>query len=440
MTEQEMPDSGDDLWRAILAELREILTKVLKCRLHFADPEEVSELAVIQVDHHHKPCQEELERLLAKRPSNWDQYKDWLQQQAQPYVQLVVREKKVVAYVDDCDRVAEYLDVKTSEARRLEIRGFYWNAYRKWVAKKLFAMFRDRDRDLSPDAPRLQEAQHWVEDQVFAEEPFKKTCVAYKPSRGKTFAGFLEFQLIRRCLDARDKFASESEKLVLQAASGDEEAPSECPGQRLQRCLSAFKDPEMRAVVELRYRAYVEPEFMAPWTLARAGKVASRGQLESEFDADQQTLRKLQEEEIPEREGDRREAYHHREIKHVDVELQGWPRKQINELAACHNTTIEKLQFEMDQANTTPARKCELEFQIACIRYNKALSRLLEARDLLARYRRARYPWVRTQEEIAKLLGMSQAKVSRLLEDALTAMKSWLLLNPPPANTTKKAE
>jgi outer membrane cobalamin receptor len=208
-------------------------------------------------------------------------------------------------------------------------------------------------------------------------------------------------------------------------------AASESAGGLLLRCLSALDDPEERAVVELRYLAYVNPKLIAAETLRRVAGKVSRARLEAEFQAAQDALRELQEEEIAERETRRQGVYARQEAKLRGLELQGWSRARINELRTEPGVTIEGLEAQLAQPGTDHRRRPELEFQIECVRYRLALGRLLEARDKLARYRQAKHPWVRNQEEIARLLGISQAKVCKRLQSALAAMLKWRRENPP---------
>ena len=459
-TDGALPAPEGELRRELWGRCQRVLVPLLRRRLEFADVDAVARLVEKQFSHS-MFVPKELRSLVTEQPAKAAGREAWLEAKAREFCAGVAAVKGpgdsgpvvVAACVEDCDRVAEYLLAKTSEDRRQEIRGFYWNAYRAWVADTLLRMFRESSPLLSSDDARLQEAQAWVEDRVFAEARFDKTLGAYKTGEGKTFASFLEFVLTGRCRDARKQFASEPgtcelgdgaasvsqasgdpqraetepEDLVLQGASVAEQDPAEPAAQRLERCLAALAEPEERAVVELRYRAHVNPRRMASWTLERAAKAASLRQLEKEFDTDQEALRRLQDEEIPEREAEQRQAFGRRERKEAELEMQGWTRERINELKHPRSSSIEQLQAEMKNPASGSERRHELEFQIACVRRQKASNRLLEARDQLARYQRAQHPWVRSQEEIAKLLGMDQDTVGRRLKSALTAMRQWLL-------------
>jgi len=483
-TDGALPAPAEELRRELWERCRQLLVPLLRRRLQFADVEAVARLVEKQFNHT-RFLPEESGSLLPEPPAKGAGREAWLEAKAREFCAGVAAVKGagdservvaavcvegarglppeggvpesghvvVAACVEDCDRVAEYLLAKTSRDRRQEIRGFYWNAYRVWVANTLLRMFRECSPLMSSDDPSLQEAQAWVEDRAFAEARFGKTLAGYKTGEGKTFASFLEFLLAGRCRDARKKFASEAdagrmpaphfssgdapegetglEDLAGQEASGPEPGPRESASQRLERCLSALRGPEERAVVELRYRAHVNPKLMAPRTLERAARAASLRELEKEFDADQQALRRLQDEEIPEREAEQRQAFGRSERKQAELEMQGWPRERINELKHPRGSRIEPLQAEMKDPAATSERRQELEFQIACVRRQKASNRLLEARDRLTRYQRAQHPWVRSQEEIARLLGMDQVTVCRRLKSALMAMRQWRLSCPP---------
>jgi len=472
-TEGAPPAPAADLCRELWERCRRVLLPLLSRRLEFADADAVARLVEKQLSHS-RFTPSELRSLLSEQPANAAEREAWLEAKARECCAGMAAAKgagdsapvTVAACVEDCERVAEYLRGRTSRERRQEIRGFYWNAYRGWVATTLLRMFRESCPLMSADDPRLEEAQAWVEDRAFGEARFGKTLAAYKTGEGKTFASFLEFLLTGRCRDARKQFGSEpgtcelgdglgslpeddggpphteSEPAdpALPGPPGPEQGPREGAVQRLQRCLSALAEPEERAAVELRYRAHVNPKLMASWTLERAARAASLGQFEKEFDADQEALRGLQDEEIPERETERGEAFARQERKQAELEMQGWTRERINELKYCRSSSIEQLQAELKSPATASGRRHEVEFQIACLRRQKASNRLLEARDRLARYQQAQHPWVRSQEEIARLLGMDQVTVGRRLKSALTAMRQWLLSRPPPDDPSSAPE
>ncbi|NLH72790.1 MAG: hypothetical protein GX456_07030 [Verrucomicrobia bacterium] len=360
---------------------------------------------------------------------------------------------EVVTYVRDYERLREYLHPEVGDERRNEIRGAFWEQYRGAVADKLLAMFRNRFPDVSPDDPRIEVAAGWVQDRLFVEPRFGETVKKYT-TEGKTFAGFIEYLLIGRCCDAVDEFASEPEicpievvstssrpshntgeaevegvepeDLQAEPESSGEDAP-ESAAELLRLCLSNLRYPEERAVVELRYRAYVNPSLglISEWTLDRVAHSASRAQLQEQYDADQQALRTLQEQEIPILETERQQAYACREAKQDALGIQGWSCRRISRLREFLPATIQEAEAELENAATTSKRRQELEFQIACIRYQKARNRLQVAREQLERYKQARFPWVRTQEEIASLLRMDQVTVSNRLKKALTAMRAW---------------
>ena len=446
---------AEELRRELSERCRRWLVPQLRGRLRFADADAVARLVGKQLSHTRFPAGE-LRALLSEQPATAAAREAWLEAKAREFC----AGSEAAACVEDCDRVAEYLLASTSKDRRQEIRGCYWNAYRGWVANTLLRMFRERFPLVSPEDARLQEAQAWVEDRAFDEARFGRTAAAYKAGEGKTFASFLEFLLSGRCRDARQKLGSEPgaydlrgdsallslaseepleaengwEEPAVEGAAGAEPGPAEPAAQRLGRCLSALPDPEERAVVELRYRAHVNPKLMASWTLGRAAQAASLAQLQAAFEADQAALRTLQEEEIPERESEQRQAFGQRERNQAELEAQGWSRERINELKHPGGVpSIERLQAEMKQPATPGTRRQELEFQIACVRRQKASNRLLEARDRLVRYQEARHPWVRSQEEIARILGMDQVTVGRRLKSALLAMREWLLNESPRA-------
>ncbi|MBM3881116.1 MAG: hypothetical protein FJ387_15570 [Verrucomicrobia bacterium] len=229
-------DALERLEQQVLPSLRE--------RLRFAKAAEVAQLICIQSSH-----AELSEETLAALAAGFPKDSSAALRRLFEAVDRVALESVREPYVEDCDRVAEYLRPGTTDGRRAEIRDQYWLDFAGPPAgppstrpdsggeptslPEGESALGDEDQDSETDPDRQRELatvppsiierrlmamrrryradasdadlpiwQSRVEQAVFSAEAFGRVASKYQPALGKTFSSFLGFQVDRRCLDA----------------------------------------------------------------------------------------------------------------------------------------------------------------------------------------------------------------------------------------------
>jgi hypothetical protein len=452
-----LPDSGDALWREMLAGLREVLPEVLRNHLHFADPQKVAELALIHLGRC-KLSKEELERSLAQMPADPKEYGAWRKEQAERLAGAAAH----ALYVQDADKVAEYRLAQTGVHSSASIREEFRQRTLATLRFHLEVLLEGRGVSNAGDAA-LDDFCKEIQEELFSESAFALVAFSYLPAKGMTFERYLLRKAFWLAQDHVKEFLDHTPATVplngVDSASDTAEKPgrnlselledpmSVSPGEdtsfreeterRLSQAQARFKallrwfgakgvSPRKQALVFLYFKAYVEPEVI-PANIP-FGIVGGRVRLEREYHEACSRLEQL-------REG----------FLETSVALQdrsGLAQRKAEELTHLHGrrgkdlimlenvarkSTVEELEDEL--AALDPEREamwaCEVEFMLAFKRRAAAQGRYEEMVGKLRRYTDYMKPWVRSQKELTNLIAdyaLKQGTVGRELAEILTLL------------------
>ena len=456
-TAHQLPESGDALWREMLAGLGEVLPEVLKTRLHFADPQKVTELALIQTGHG-KPSKEELERLLAQRPVDPEQYRTWRREQAERLARAAAR----APHVQDADRVAEYRLAQTGLNRSASIREEFRQRMTAALRFHLEVLLEGRGVSCAGDAT-LDDFCREVQEELFSEPAFALAAFSYLPAKGMTFERYLTrkgFWLAQDQVgaflagtpamvplngaDAADDTADKPKRGLseiledpMSVPPGEDTSVREEGERRLSQAQARFQallrwfgakgvSPRKQALVFLYFKAYVEPEVIPVNIPFRI--IGGRRRLEQEYAEACSRLEQLREcfleksavledkSALAQRKAEELTHLHGRRGKDL-IMLENVARK----------STVEELEDEL--AALAPEREamwaCEVEFMLAFKRRAAAQGQYEEIVGKLRRYTDYLKPWVRSQKELTNLIAdyaLKQGTVGRELAEILTLL------------------
>jgi hypothetical protein len=348
-------------------------------------------------------------------------------------------------YVQDCERVAEYLAAATPEARQDAIRLRFWSEYRSWSERHLLrvleaGMGQRRAWQHRDAAPGL------IYEKVFAPEPFRTVAAAHAPHEGKTFEQFLKQWVRWRAQDVLREELNPGANPVSAANPALHAAPAQPPARvqamqaavadGLYDCLSQLeaqpqRGPDQRAAYELRHLAYIEPMRMGTHTLELVRRtIGSTDPLFKEFEDARQEIQVLLKETLRGAKHDRDEAYATREERKEELRRLGRHLGEIDELEdEARARTLGSLKAEKEHLHGTPhddLRRVELDFMMAVFRHERAARRLEEAKTREDAWDWTRLPWVRSQSDIERLTKIDQVTVSRLLQKAVRFLRDCL--------------
>lgn len=380
-----------------------------------------------------------LSKKLGSMPAEPKAREDWLTRMVEQACEQVA----MAGYVQDCERIAQYLHAQTPVKIRGQIRNYYWQEYTGWLEKVLKSILTNYHGKSEAEV-RLTEGQNFVEDKVFREDSFREVAIDYKPRKGKTFEQFIKWRILRRCRDIAGRCVPPQSKPVgpdpiVPSLEGTNlldrqdrarrlyDALRDCLDRLRQRAKGRKEDLGVWecAVFELFYKAYFSSAEMNLETLALIEKKKEEGSslkiedLDYEYHKASQKLEGL-ENKI---QGARCRRYEGLEAVHDcerELKVFGYSASQIRHLSdqALQNN---KGDMEKEQkATSSDKRLKELDYMLSYREYNSAVSELEGA---LKDYHKS---LTRSQEDIAELIGISQPTVSRYLGPAIVFMQKCL--------------
>jgi len=456
-TTHPLPDSGEALWREMLAGTREALPEVLRALLHFADPQKVTELVLVHLGRA-KPSREELEGWLAQMPADAREYGAWRKEQAERRARAAAE----ALYVRDAEAVAEYRLAQTGRHRSAGIREEFRQRTTAALRFHLEVLLEGRGVASAGDAA-LDDLCREVQEELFSERVFGQVAFSYLPAKGMTFERYLTRKGFWLAQDQLEVFLANTPPTVpwegadsagdsadqprrglselledpRSAAPDDETAFREEGERRLSQAQAGFKallrwfatqgvSLRKQALVFLYFRAYAEPEVIPASIPFRI--IGGRARLEREYRESCSALEQLRERflETSALLG-ARSALAQRKTE----ELTHLHRRRGKDLVTLENvarkSTIEELDDEMEALDAERERTwaCEVQFMLASKRRAAAQVQYEEIAGQLRRYTDYRKPWVRSQKELTNLIAdyaLKQGTVGRELAEILTAL------------------
>jgi len=446
-----------DLLRRVACALPKYLAEVLQA----AKRDAVVALVLRQLEHGEMACPafcEQVAALPTEPEARESRVREW--------VDRMCRDAAASRYVLDCERVARFLAPGASEAQRREIvRQFHLEyaacAYgpvkgkpsdepRGYLGARLIKTLGEREARVV-----FGQAQQMLDERVFSLDGFGRCAEQYDPRQGKTFDHFFRKQIRWRANDVVDELLGRSGRVMprivedgpgideVTAGLGkplEEEQPVD-PAAELRRGLERYclehknrQQTELEvAVFELWAMAYRDPEEMMPSTRRLVASHLPR--LTSEFFHCQERLGELEME---------RDIAHHRcekaarELEDVRRRLeQGGYSTGLDELeceATARNITEMEAEWkDLGEGDREGPAGWRLAYQIAWRRLALAKGTRERAKLEIAKWEACRKPWVRSEVEIGRLLGISQATVSRYLTRIKCALGG--IENPSQENT-----
>lgn len=445
--EPEASNPDKVIWQEILIVLREVLPKTLKQRLHFADPAEVAVLCVIQLGYTF-PSGLESEAVVSQRPTEPNDLSKWLAERAEALVRSIV----TAPCVRDCDLAAEHNHSRTSTTRQAAIREEFRQRTEAHVNYLLQVLMEDRGVS-EPGDVALETLADQVNEKLFSEIAFRRTASSYRPSGGSTFQRYLLREALWRSQDCVNAFLKHQPEMVSlddyasseQSDEGSERSlretvadPAAVPpdtaatlreeaeqrfGQakatldELLDWLAANRVSERRqALVFLYFKAYVEPDIIPANVLDLV--LGGREQLRIDYLKAQDELRSLQarfQESCAELDKATAVLRHSAEQLRFQFGLLAKDLLDL-ELIASRSTNAE---LEQELEDLDPSREqgwaCQVRYMLASRRYGAA-QRAREKRCAeLQPYLDHQKPWIRSQQELADLLGISRGAAGREL-------------------------
>lgn len=464
------PGSEGDLWREILDALRQSLLQALGDCLRFADPQAVTELALAQWVRN-KPPREELEGMQAAQPASSGRHTDWVRRQAQHQAGLAA----AASFVRDCESVAEYQAPGTGKKRRAAIREEFRLHTHREIENRIEALFEGQGC-LSPGDAAVERLCGQVQDKLFSEAGFGKLASSYQPARQRTFERYLLWKAFRLAQDCMRSFFKKEPPMVSLSAGGPAKTGEEGPGrswldlvpgpeaaslpdpdgqlnetdeaedgsassmsltlppsepeslgvqrakERLEEVLGWLCDHQVnvrpRALVFLYYVAYVEPDIIPDWVVRQV--VGGRAGLREDYLAAQQRLEQVRCKFLEGAAGleaassllrRKREELRRRfgllggDLLDLELIARQSPKGELDE------------ELQASGAARQEKWACQVEYMRAWKDHERSLKAYEECCGELKNYLEFRKPWIRSQKELAGLLGAPQGTIGRELAD-----------------------
>jgi RNA polymerase sigma factor (sigma-70 family) len=347
------------------------------------------------------------------------------------------------AYVEDCERVAQYLNRKTPPDVREGIRGYYRQRYWDWARGKLAAyllFYFNNDRGKVEAC--LGDAEERLDEKAFSPESFARVTGEYRAANGRTFAMFIRQWIVWRSIDVAKTMAREEierclAELVAEEARGDDMPLGGWVGEldteeaervrdALRQCLDRLGIEE-RTVLELRWKAYVSPDDVAPGTLEVVKGVWGQGGIEeviADYEKCRARISKLRA-RLRKAELERDRAYVGLALRREELEGVGYSGVVLDRLEGGTSGEIEERDWPGAWGQPRN-RKLEDEYVEAWRKYERAKRRLEKLRCKWAKYKNMRLPWVRSQPEIERLTGIDQSTISRRLTSGTESLRKCL--------------
>lgn len=438
----------DELRQELLRQIERRLRERL--RLQYASLEEVLILCLRQIEYGDLSCaalKEWLSKGSAKQNSR--------EQAIQQWVEEICQRAANSGYVRDCERIARFLDPRTTATDREKIVWQFRAEYATWtygsetqaegdpptgcLGARLIAYLGKREA-----GSRLSEGQAKVDAKVFSPEGFNQCACQYRPAAGRKFENFFKQWIGWRCGDVAKEMRKEvpaggppwvGSMIDLDAilvglcspevAREEEDSPL-CAFAMFHGALEAYRQEQADqgkatlavAAFELRYRAYLDPENMTPATQRYVQQRLNS--LRDEFFACQERLRVL-EEKLREAEYDWDIAREQAEERRQAIENEGCSALEIDELqriaSGRNKTEMEKDLHSLGRGQRATKEGLRLQYMIAYKTLALAHGRLELRRKEWEQWAGCRKPWVRSQKEIEALLGIDQVTVSRYIAE-----------------------
>ncbi|MGM0485573.1 MAG: hypothetical protein ACQESR_02300 [Planctomycetota bacterium] len=286
--------------------------------------------------------------------------------------------------------------------------------------------------------------------------PFNKAVALYKPAKGATFKCFFQKLIVFRCVDvvrqlnaplniAQDADSNRDGSAVDNCfiREGAEHCMSVEDAERMRGgityCMKRLQRNEpqgeaLRAVFELQLKVYVDPEDYGDTTkklvVERSG-IGKPAVLAIEYDESCMDLKKHQK-ELANTEHDVRESYAVMYRYRFTLETSCHSIGDVLRLENCaRNRNIGDLEEELRAAqkklktakNGLKAAKLrsrcdEINFMIALIRLRTTEKRRAKELKIQDDWERCRGKWVRSQQYVGELIGLSQGDVNKKLATA----------------------
>ena len=348
-----------------------------------------------------------------------------------------------LSFIQDCERIAQYLHTGTSKEVKQQICSFYRWEYTGYIEKQLMKKLIHYHNEIEAEI-RMEGSRDFVVDKIFCEDAFGKVASQYKPPQGKTFEEFIKKQILWRSLDAAKNPGMSWEQYVevdpvdlpQVIPSGINQHDQVKLRQALNSCLGNLSHHtdnknedigiEERAVFELRYKVYVAPADMAPETLELVKRKSSCTikELQKEYHSVLQEFKQLESVTLPEAEYRWNEASGIMQESRLQLDLLGYSTNQLDRLQEeALRRTLSDIQNELVDIKKTiqsNERLKELDYMVSYHRYDKAMKKMGEVRK---NYHKS---WERSQPQISKLLGIPQPTVFRRLESAKNFLQKCL--------------
>ncbi len=474
----DQPGSEGGLWGEILDALRVLLPKALGDHLRFADPQAVAELALAQWGRN-KPPLEELKGMPAEQPASSGRHADWVQQQAQQQAGLVA----AASFVRDCELVAEYQAPRTSKRRRAAIREEFRLHTNREIENKIEALF-DGHGCLSPGDATVERLCGQVQDKLLSEAGFGRLTSSYQPAKQRTFERYLLWKAFRLAQDCVRSFLKQEPPIVSLSGGGPAKTDDRGPGrswldlvhgpeaasppdlegqqneldeaedasaasmsltippsepqskgvqqakERLEDVLDWLRDLEVdarrRALVFLYYMAYVEPDIIPDWVIRQV--VGGRARLRKDYLVAQQRLEQIRCQFL-EGAADLEAASSLLGRKREELQrrfgLQDAGLLDLKLIA--RQSTKGELEEELKASRAARQEKwaCQVEYMQAWKGHESSLKAYEECCGNLRNHLEFRKPWIRSQKDLAELLGAPQGTIGRELADVRKLLQGY---------------
>jgi len=419
-------DAFQDLTDRLIQCVKVKLREKLKSQLDYADLNDVHTLCVRQLRYGALSRGAVCQRCDGVVPVDRDR---WIKEEAE----RISQEALGNPYVHDSESVAQYLQDKGAERR---IREEYWQKYSMYVETTVRAVLTHRYCKREAEA-RLPQVQCEVEEKVFTEAGFQKVAEKYKADGGMTFDRFLKQLILWRTqettrqdtLNVIEGELPECEDNAISETGAVEERTTgqEHLSQALQECLEKLRSQHSRgpdrgrqecAVFELRFVALRPPDEMMSLLYVMKASGREEAFFVTEYEAAIETSTEL-EHELTRAQLDRDRTRRAADVCRRALENAGYTLKQID--ALCAEALRDTLE-EMKECGkfASDSRQKELQLMASYRRYERAKRKL---ESLLTGYWKRS---VRSEGDIGKLLGLSQATASRRLKAASKSLRECL--------------
>jgi hypothetical protein len=344
-------------------------------------------------------------------------------------------------------RVQDFLEAvhqkDFSEARKL--LNEFWAAFGEWI----YGVYPPGDRPkgvlgsiLIYQVGRQRASSFWVEamdafeENAFTVEYFHRCAAAFCPSEGE-FEPFFKRWLTWRAMEVVEKIAAPQRNLPWEIQGMDvdqilpwaekwqDELPQQCLETQLRRLLGRYGQMHSRgqevelevAAFELKYKAYWPVEKMTPATqtiLRQRVSAEQMAALAKEYYFCQEQRETLAFELAEAFQNFQAEE---KKLHRMRKELEALGEKDFENLEwAASQLTLQELdgrwkELQEEDRCGLPGRR--VEYQKAWRRWSLARGKLNAFRLQRKKYEECRLPWIRSQLEVARLLGVSQSTVFR---------------------------